>query len=524
MNSLDLKTITSETVILELSPLALQQAKMVEMLSSISKPQKLFLLIAIELAKKAGESPSGVYLIGRTQIQNELLVKKKGASDSLISKRFFELKELGVCTVEIHLQPNRKKVNHYTINDLSPLANLIPKEPSKKKKGRTRTSKGVVICQQEFFKNESKGLLLSNPSDLIFFNEQLFNGILDICTRISGKDSRKTIEITFKIGGYPLTVTSSCSAKVGQNLLLMTDQRAMRSIISYCKKEVHYFKLKLKDKHGAAFDNRLIPNLFHIDIYDLCKLMGLKCVNASLDIVVGMMDRLSDTTFEIDASKNPWFQENFSMMFKESNNGNDPIRSDRYKLRFLNDFESAKENDKLKDLFNDELNNLRPRFYTFSLETRLFYSLIQDNQYNLFKSHDGLSKERSGIVHRFYGWARAAIGGRAKFGIENKWFTVSELHQALTPGNRLDNFHSYFMRALKNHATSDNWEKGVGGESLIYGYFIHYKRENGDDLFNIRRDISDPIVGDNSKHNSLIRKDKIEILEGVVVGEEYRLE
>lgn len=507
--------LTNETVIIELSAGAYHQRDLVEDLTTITSGLKTFLLILIDIASEKAEAnqKSGSHLVGRSQIQDKLIQAGHGASDALVSRRLAELKKAGVCEMETQIQES-KRVNHYKLANLTKLALLKPRKANSTEgtKQRRRT-KSIINAQRELFSDDRKGLLLSGPEDIIFFNQQLFNGILDTAMRVSSKDERKTISVTYKVHGDPLRITSSCSAKEGSGLLMMTDQRAMRCIISYCKKRIEHLKLKLTDQYGAGFDRRFIPNVFHIDIHELCSLMGMRCVNTNLDIVVGMMERLSDTTFEVDASDNPWFMNTFSMFLLAKQTEDDqPIRSDRYKIQFLNNFESARENESLPDLFGDSMENLRPRYYTFSLEQRLFYSLISDEAFNLFLSHEELSTERSGIVQRFYNWARAYISGRNKPGVEKKWFTLHEIHAALTPGHRLDNFRNYFLSALEKFSVSEDWNRKGSGTSLIYGYYVNYKRENGEDYFQIQRDREDPIVGDNSRHNVLLRQKQIDLL------------
>jgi hypothetical protein len=492
-----------EGVFISLSILSISQRKIIESLSSITPAVKNFLLALIDIANTNKTNDQDFFVVPRSSLQKYLLNKGSGASDSLVSRRLSALTDLGVCTVERSIG-NSRKINRYTITDLSILFNL-PQVPSKKnvEGGMVRTNKAVVKLQREVFSSGKSGLLLDNPEDVIFFNERLFNGILDTCTRVSSKDPRKTIEVTYKVAGYPLKITSSCTTKSSSQLLLMTDQRAMRSIVSYCKKKVIFQKKKLADLYGESFDLRKLPNLFVVDIHDLCRLMNLPAVTNNLDIVVGMMDRLSDTVFEVDSTENPWFRENFSL-------AHDRMQSNIFKIRFLNDFEIATEsvsdNQRNMELFKKDTSLLRPRYYTFSLETRLFHSMIQENQTNMFLSHKGLSSERSGIIQRFYNWARAVIGGWKKTGIEEKWFTSAELHERLTPNLRYDNFKIYFMRAIVKFSVDDNWTKKVGGRALIYGYYVDYKREGSLDLFRISRDPTDELVGLNSTHNILIRR------------------
>lgn len=509
--------VQSESVVIELSPVAVHQLPLVKKLSAIPDSLKHFIETIITIAQQNGSSDleTGVHVVGRSQIKQKLSDDGKGASDALISRRLTDLRNAKICSLEMTQLKMRQKRHRYMIDDFAGLALIPPSTRSRKleesDRNRKRRAKTVVNAQRELFFDDKKGLLLSGPEDIIFFNEQLFNGILDTAMRISSRDDRKSISVTYRVAGQPLRITSSCSAREGSDLLMMTDQRAMRCINAYCKKRIEHLKIKLSEQHGVNFDRRFIPNLFHLDIHELCSLMGLGVSSANLDNVVGMMERLTDTTFEVDASENSWFRESFSILFREVD-GDQAIRSDRYKIQFLHNFESAREHEDLKDLFGDKIDNLRPRFYTFSLESRLFYSLISDNSSTLFLSHDELSCERSGIVHRFYNWARAYLSGRFKSGVERKWFTLQELHGALTPGTRVDNFRSHWLNALEKFAFNDEWKRGVSGLSLIYGYFIHYKRENGEDYFQIQRDKNDPIVGDDSRHNILLRKTQIDLV------------
>ena len=521
MDMMDSLKDSSESVTVELSAAAVHQKALIRSLNTIPNSLKNFITTVIDIAIKNGpaDSEGGKFIVGRTQIQQVLAEQGNGASDGLISRRLTELKNANICSVEMTTLEKSQKRNRYRIESFADLALIVPARPAKasanqadEDRSRRRRAKTVVNAQRELFADDRKGLLLSGPEDIIFFNEQLFNGILDTSMRVSSRDERKSIAVTYQVAGHPLRITSSCSAREGSGLLMMTDQRAMRCIIAYCKKRIEHLKLRLTEQYGENFDRRFIPNVFHLDINELCGLMDLVVSSVNLTNVVAMMERLSDTTFEVDASENPWFRDSFSMLFREVE-GEKPLRSDRYKIQFLNNFESASENENLRDLFGDSFESLRPRFYTFSLEARLFYSLISDDSFNLFLSHEELSSERSGIVQRFYNWARAYLSGRYKAGIERKWFTLQEMHGALTPGHRIDNFRNHFLNALEKFAVNDKWKRGEGGTSLIYGYYVHYRREEGEDLFQIQRDKDDPIVGDNSRHNVLLRQAQIGLLD-----------
>jgi hypothetical protein len=478
----------------------LSQGNLIKNLSSIQKSLKNFLFAihhaALELNKDSPDDD--FYYVSRGMIKTQLEKNGFGCSDALVSRRFKELVELKVCERTIHIQNNRSRRNIYTLSDISLLAALpsIAKKTPEKDKRRTKT---IVNVQKDLFNHEANGMLLDNPASLIYFHEQLFNGVLDAAMRLSGRDARKVIEVTCNVAGAPLVITSSCSSIDGSNIAVLADQRAMRVVESFCKKEIVNRRLKLQDQHGSMYTDSMVPNLFHIDIHDLCKLMGMKVVNTNLDSIVEMMRRLADTTFTVDARNNKWFRESFSAMPAGFDGS---VVGDTFEFRFLQNFEIAHGNGVLEDLFGAPLAELRPRFYSFSLEMRMFLSLLHDDSTNIFLSHEGLSVERSGIIQRTYNWMRAFI--RDDSG--SRWYSISELKDRLIPAVRLDNFSTYFKTAISNFQINDSWKNGVSGEALVYGYYVEYERRNGEDMFCFKRDPSDPIVGVNSRHEVLKRQ------------------
>lgn len=499
-----------DSVIIEVTELVLGQGTLVANLTSISKGQKTFLEALISTGQSIERKSDGNSLVTRKAIQASLEAKQNGSSDAMVSRRLRELLDANVATFQTHMQPGRKRLNHYLIEDLSILASL----PSKKKTStaQKRRTKSMVRTQRELFKRDDNAILLQEHKNIsIHFHERVFNGILDAAMRLSHKDSRKEIVVECQVAGAPLKITANCSSSTESSVAVLTDQRAMRSIISYCKKEIARRKAALIGEHGqSGFQATMIPNLFHLDIHDLCQLMGMTCVNKNLDQIVGMMRRLADTNFRVDATENEWFCDNFSLL--PGGGTMDLPKSDTFEFRFLQNFELAHENSKISDLFGQDVTELRPRFYTFSLEIRMFYTLIFDNATNLFLSHEELSSERSGIIQRFYNWARAFVSGRNKNNLNQRWYSIHEMYEHLTPAARFDNFRAYFMRALQKFAVDDNWETGVKGLALVYGYYVYYERQNGEDMFRFERDPDDQIVGDNSRHNVLLRQQVLEDL------------
>ena len=507
--------IADERVLVEVSSVAINQKDMIQKLDTIKEPLRKFILIIIDLANKNGPTDLGFHFVGRTQIQAQLKKRDLGCSDALVSRRLATLCEHQVCAKQIQVQGIEDKEgktinhrrNHYKIESFGALANIIPeKKTAPKKKGRQTKS---VIHAQKALLSKSGGVVLENSDDMIYFHERLYNGILDVAMRLSAQDKRDTIEVNYVVAGQPLKITSVCSSKKGSAILMMTDQRLIRVLISYCKRKIEYFRKKYSAEHGPNFNPRLIPNLFHVDVHELCDLLSMNRVNSNLDIILGMMNRLVDTKFEVDASENTWFQEQFSAGFREAVNDDgsvDKVGSDQFIIQFLTNFEIATtKNDSLADIFGVDMSKLRPRYYTFSLDNRLFQSFLKASKEHLFLSHEEMAIENSGIVQRFYNWAGYHVSRRTRTTVENKWYSIFDMYEYLAPGHRMDNFKRQWMRALEKYAVTDNdekqWKTGEAGKSLIHGYYVYYKRENGLDQFRFERDRNDHIVGDNSIHN-----------------------
>ncbi len=503
-----------DTVFIEVEATALSQESLVNNVTSLTNAEKKFLLNLVQLAKTLELSAEGSALLSRKQLQAFIIDNGGKASDPLVSRRLVALVTLGVVTSTTHMQPGRQRIKHFFVKDLALLASKPSVAKPTKTKPKSRRTKSLVSQQRELFRKDQKAVFLENPKAIsIYFHEQVFNGILDASMRLSGKDERKEIVVETMVAGKPLQISATCSSGANSGIAMLTDQRAMRSIISFCKKEIASRRAKLAAENGEDnYDPRVIPNLFHIDIHDLCGLMGMTCVNTNLDQIVHMMQRLADTKFRVDATQNDWFRESFSLL----PGGEEGSKSDTFEFRFLNNFEIAHENSTIEDLFGANLSELRPRFYTFSLEIRIFYTLLYDSTSNLFLSHDRLGTERSGIIQRFYNWARAYISGRAKKGLNNKWFSLREMYNHLTPAARFDNFRNYFLRGLRKFACEDTpWIPGKSGKALVYGYYVFYERRGGEDLFRFARDPNDEIVGDNSRHNVLLRKSMIEQMQSL---------
>lgn len=442
----------------------------------------------------------------RDAFAEQLKKKERPNSQPIISTRLRNLIDKDLVTFAKQREDG-VLINHYCLTSLSPLENLPERE--KKSRAPRRTREQIKRQESLLAEDDALNFLTMRPERMnVYVHDRVFMGILDAGMRLSAKDNRHLINTTLKVGRGNLHIKTYCTSEEDSEISTLSDLRCARSLISWAKivvrDKVEQFRVN-KSQEPQPED---IDNLYCISVYDLAKFMGYSTARANLKAIRGMLKRLRQTEYEVDASENKWFQEVISMTG----------RSDSLYFRFLNNVEIVKEYEEVADLFGDniDIGSLEPRWYTFSFEPRTHLSIVNDVLYgdgSLFLSHKELAHEQSGIIQRFYSWARSYIGGTDKPGLINRWFTLAELHQELVPASRYDNFCRYFIRAVQKFSKNSqpDWDHAKENQATIYGYIVTMQREsmNGGYLVNIKRDRTDPIVGDNSFHQQRLRQESM---------------
>ena len=522
MLGMNMSIIPTDGVVIRISDQVRFQRSLIINLKSIQSAIKSFLLHVLNAADKSQFVSNGHIYVSRLQVKREYAiasslksttVKPTSSNDSnneglpsdgLIARRLGELTKLGVASLvssakdpSITKDASLLRQNIYIIEDIAPLASLPTLPSALKDKIPKRRTAALIYAQKELFSESDQLILLKEPSKIsVHIHDGLFNGIIDAAQRLSHKDPRsKSIRAELMVAGSPLSVVATCSSGEGSEITMLSDQRAERCIRNYCQKEILYRKSEYIGKHGEDhFIPSIIPNFFVIDLHDLAVLMGLQVTSQNLDSIAAMMRRLNETTFRVDASKNAWFKDVFSLTSEN--------KADVYEFRFLHNLDVAYDRSNVPDLFESNQFSSRPRFYSFSLDLRTFLSLAQTRNM-IFLSHPDLVKERSGTIHRFSNWARAFVGSRDKRGLSNTWYSIRDLHRKLLPASRFDNFKTYFLRSLKKFTI-----ESANGNTvyLVYGYYVYQKQQAGTHQFRFERDPNDPFVGDDSLHNALVRK------------------
>jgi hypothetical protein len=497
----------SSEIIFEVSHELIEQVAVVSALKVFKEKDKEFVISLIRSAtqqKVPRDDKFATVFFKRDFLIKVLIESGKKHSESLINVRVGKLRDLGLLVTDVR-RTKDKKIHVHTLVSLEKMVSLPAVEVKTIALQSRRRTKEMIVMQSDLLRKEKFTVLNGGESDKAY-HERLLNGILDVAMRLSGKDARTEITVNTEVAGGPLQIVSKTIGNSSE-LAKLSDQRCQRAIISLVKNQIDIRVAKLKAAHLLDYpDNPLdefifrkekIDNLFAINIYDLCAEIGLpKKYNNTLS-VIGMMDRLANTVYDIDASDNEWFKRIYSLSGQ----------SDNIRIQFLQNFEVAKESEDFLDLFGIKKGTLIPHLYTFSLDPRTFISLIDPERTSVFLSHKAMFRENSGIVQRTYNWSRAYIGGATKSYLDGKTFDMNDMHAYLIPAARYDNFYPSFMRMLQRFCDG-KWNPTGISKSSIYGYIYTLDNTDGKAKLSIERDINDPIVGDNSEHQRLLKVGK----------------
>lgn len=473
------------------------------------------------LAKSCVDAKEG--RVSRSEFIDILKSRQMAASAGIIGRRLNELEALGVLTeAKKNIAGSACKIVGLT--SLQPIFAYFADNDRRSLIPSHRPLKNQLSLEIDKLENEGSYLSLTNnvPPRI----ESLFC-ILDAGMKLSGRDSRKTIECKYTFfENDHIRIQTSTVTRQQSNIAYLSDERVMRALNGILLDE-------LENKFGSV-ENLNINELaikdeyFFFDIYDLCRRMGLRPNDQNRKIARGMLERLRDTDFLIDASNSPYFRENYS------------LGAETAQYRYITEFFAKKEyvtDDNGKRQVSSD------RYYLVKFHTAILTNLISVGR--SFISHDGLASERSGLAHRLNNWAKAVIGVRRKNVGRPFQYPLDEFRERVMPSARMDNFERDLLNLMRrlcdemldeeggeSHAESTvGWRDG--GQSNIawlYGYYyrIDWNEAKAKELNRIRRrrnrstknypvitvwrDTEDFFVGDNSDHNKALRRQAAELL------------
>ena len=457
----------------------------------------------------------------KKQFQEEVLKPYKiGHKNSVVSKRLKELKGYGVFgEAETHYIQGKR----IYLENIKSFATLISYWEKKSSSDAIPHQTSMQLDKEQL---DSIGTELSfnddyeSPAriDAIFC-------IFDSVMKLSGRDKRKVIECEYPItNGEVVKIKALTGSDADCDISHLSDQRVMRAVNGVVLEQ-------LEEKHGKAqnidlSELKIADEYFWIDIYDLCRKVGLEPVKQNREIVRDMMIRLRDTYYDIDATGSALFREKFC-----------PGGSELTQFRYLTEF-SAKSGPSVENKNQIELS----RFYLLKLHILILGNLITSGK--SFISHPELMTEKSGLAQRLNNWTKSYLGVRKKGDIEVFQYLLNELHEKAYPSSRLDNFMRDLIQLLKRQCNNNQGENGSiihnqgstewieEGTNIawLHGYYfkIEWNEELAKELIarrgrrstkkfypviSIWRDPDDEYTGDNSKHNKAIRRSAITMLQ-----------
>lgn len=460
--------------------------------------------------------------VSRVRVIERLALQKNvGTNKSTMANREAALKKMGVITESLEVI-GEKKVLIRKIETLSPLIkqNLELKNSyNSDESGKKLCSKKQMTLAFEEIERSTNVLLPSgNAKSRI---EALFNGFLDASVRMSRTDRRKVIVTPYEITrSESILITTSTDTRAGKEIIELPDYRLIRALsemyVCWVEKEHRSEVANLTDEQI-----RNITGEFVFDIYDLCTELKFSRNVRNANRIRAMIDRVYATHFEINAENSPLFREKFT------------DGAHIFNVKYLVEASEYREYEQNQDA---NVFDFSARLYKIKFHSSLLRGLLDPRTRHI--SHPELVFERSGICHRFNSWSKIAVGVTAGKSDSTKSYLLDELWEKVMPSSRADNFYRYFTRVLKKHCVGGEaaWNPDGKNLSLVYGYYIEfcaddqkefmdlarikrrshmYKNFKRFPVVKITRDKDDAIVGDNSPHNLLVRRDQALMQEGV---------
>lgn len=408
---------------------------------------------------------------------------------------------------------------------------------------------------------QSDAQLVKEISQARSRSDSLFTGILDRGMRFSTREHIVDNEIVVKMRVKRAHLTVMATAH--HQLAALSDQRVIRACVTciahiidtkldeYRLRRENEILRRTKKAPNVTFDSdsgiytplpgewdgdedalsltnaQVVPNEFLLDTVDLAKVMNYASPHSSATrkLVNESLRRLADTNFRLYIS-NPESPEAKDVMDLF---GLDDTAMD---FRFIQDLKSQHHlsqtekpsapgtalgpvSDNDADPFREE-ELKRVRLWKVSIDSHLYYRLLDKNTRKLYVAHPEIMSESSGLAQSIYNLMSSIIGRKNAELLNEPDRIYSKplrtLHNTLWPNRRYDRFQKDLVEILRYHAK----RKGIPfdlaakeNQVPVFGFVFTLTRSEKDDELFIRvvRDKKDPLTGDMSYHNQKVAKD-----------------
>jgi hypothetical protein len=464
----------------------LGQLKLYSGLECLTKIERKFLLGLIELCstrESTMDPETSAIDVTRAELQDWLSEKNIGSGDTIIKKRSTALTKIGLFKKEKFQRPKCKPADLFILTDASEVIDA-PAQKKQFKDHRPHRQKLKEIKTQ-LIEADAQILDSSLPIRLAR-SERLWNGVFGSCMRASRTDPRRNEHFStiYRFGGDQIEIITS--SQTDSEICHVDDQRTIRAVITLVCIEI-----------SERMDlGKEIKNEFFIDIVDLCGIMGLDGSGANRDTVRDSMKRLYSTNFNLILDSESETGHKFAEQF-----GITP-GADDLNFRFLTELDSSID----REYGGGSIR--RPRWYRIALHSKTFQDIADVNVISTFIDNKDILKVSSGLIHIFYTWCCIHI---KRHGSRSINITLPDLQRYMIPAARYDNFRDRFLMALKNHQEKSHERWNEDGVNIIklFGYVIKMEPDMANEfIFNAYRDKQDPIIGDGSIHNRLLKSNK----------------
>ncbi|MFA0809283.1 hypothetical protein [Microbulbifer epialgicus] len=463
----------------------LGQLKLYSELECLTKIERKFLLGLIELCSTREDTmdpETSAIDVTRTELQEWLSEKSIGSGNTIIKKRSNALTEIGLFKKEKFQRPKCKPADLFILTDASEVIDA-PTQVKQFKDHRPHRLKLKEIKTQLI---EADSQILDTSQIRLARSERLWNGVFGSCMRSSRTDPRRNQHFStiYRFGSDQIEIVTS--SQTDSEICHVDDQRTIRAIITMVC-------LQISERMDLSKE---IKNEFYIDIVDLCRIMGLDGSGANRDTVRDSMKRLYSTNFNVLIDSDSETGHKFAAQF-----GITP-GADDLNFRFLTELDSSID----REYGGGSIR--RPRWYRIALHSKTFQDIADVNVISTFIDNKDILTVSSGLIHIFYTWCCIHV---KRHGNRSVNITLPDLQRYMIPSARYDNFRDRFLMALKNHQEKSNEPWNNDGFNIIklFGYVVKMEPDMANEfIFNAYRDKSDPIIGDKSIHNRLLKSNK----------------
>jgi hypothetical protein len=366
---------------------------------------------------------------------------------------------------------------------------------------RSDNSRALQIIQ-----SQENMELLSLTEGEVAWHDGIGISILDACVRSSVKDPAKVIETKYYFGkpryNDYLFITTTTETGGGE-IMILPDLRLVRTLMDMYQ---HWLWSSQDSEINKSVRDNLTENFgttegfFCFDIRDICSAMELQNTRSNRDAVRAMLNRVTETTFNIDASNSKYYQAKWPGM--------------KQKYRFITEFYSV--SDMIPDIDGQPVGEV---YYVVRFHSSLTRSLSERR----YSSHRAMLSEWRAIPQRLYTFCKTNVGASL---VSSKPLEIAldNLAKALLPGSRPDSVIEQLKTFLSKEAAlshREGWGAGAVHSTTYNGFHISWRHDpkryrqvwsihaEKDDrmarknkfVVQIERDRNDPLIGDHAKHN-----------------------